>query len=149
MGEKKPQIRKESRDEKALRKLREKKEVDYGKTLARINKQKDYLKNLVNGKYYLARANMIADQIKSKKIVEDIDGCPKTEEYMYAEYAMMKMQGIDSFRNAHFAKQDLLNEFKLKEKDIDAIEADLYNGQIVRKDYDESYKRGNKAAFVK
>ena len=51
-------------------------------------------------------------------------------------------------RNAHFAKQELFNDFKLKEEDISAIEIDYYDGKIIREEYDESYKKGNKAEFV-
>ena len=53
-----------------------------------------------------------------------------------------------SMRNAHFAKQDLFKDFKLKEEDILAIEEDYYDGKIIREEYDESYKKGNKAEFV-
>ena len=60
----------------------------------------------------------------------------------------MKMQAIISLRNAHFAKQDLFNDFKLTEEDILDLESDYYDGKIVREDYDESYKKGNKAEFV-
>ena len=58
------------------------------------------------------------------------------------------MQAIMSMRNAHFAKQDLLKEFNLTEKDILALEEDYYDGKIIREAYNEEYKRGNKAEFV-
>jgi hypothetical protein len=137
--------KKETRDEKARRELREK---SYGHQLAMANKKMDYIKNLINGRYYLARCNMLAEQIQTKKIEEKIDGCLKTEEYMRSEYALTKMQAIMSLRNSHFAKQDLLKEFKLTEEQIKEVEEDYYDGKIIREDYDESYKRGNKAEFI-
>lgn len=139
-------MEKETRDEKARRELKEKM---YGHQLAMANKKRDYIKNILNGRYYLARCNMMAEQlIPGAVIKEEIDGCPKTREYMLAEYGLMKMQGIESMRNAHFAKQDLSKEFKMTEEEIIALEDDYYNGKIIREDYDESYKRGNKAEFV-
>ena len=126
----------------------EKREIAFGMRLRLTNKKNDYIRNIINGRYYLARCNMIAVQIQNKKIKESIDGCLKTEEYARAEYALMKMQAIASMRNAHFAKQELFKDFKLKEEDILALEEDYYNGKIIREAYDESYKKGNKAEFV-
>lgn len=126
----------------------EKKEIAFGIQMRLTNKKQDYIKNIINGRYYLARCNMIAVQIHDKEILENIDGFAKTEEYMRAEYALMKMQAITSMRNAHFAKKDLLEDFKLTEKDIHAIEEDYYDGKIIREEYDEAYKKGNKSKFV-
>ena len=126
----------------------EKKEIAFGMQLRLANKKNDYIKNIINGRYFLARCNMIAVQIQSKDIKEDIDGCLKSEEFLRAEYALQKMQAIMSMRNAHFAKQELFSDFKLKEEDIQAIEEDYYDGKIIREAYDESYKKGNKAEFV-
>jgi len=138
--------KKETRDEKARRELREKM---YGYNLAKANKKLDYIKNLTNGRYYFARCNMMAEQLLPGGIIKEVlDGCQKTQEYMMAEYAVMKRQAIDSMRLAHFAKQDLLKEFKMTEEEISVLEEDYYNGKIIRESYDESYKRGNKAEFV-
>ncbi len=148
---KKIKMRKETRDEAARRKLKEKvekKEIAYGMQMRLASKKNDYIKNIINGRYFLARCNMIAEQIQKKEIKEDIDGCLKTEEYMRAEYALQKMQAIMSMRNAHFAKQDLFKDFKLTEEDIFAIEEDYYDGKIIREAYDDSYKKRNKAEFV-
>ena len=142
---------KETRDQKARRKLREKiekREKDFGKKLASANKKNDYIRNTINGRYYLARCNMLGVQIENKKIIEKIDDCLKSEEYMRAEYALMKMQAITSMRNAYFAKQDLMKDFNLTEKDILDIEEDYYDGKIIREDYDVEYKKESKAAFV-
>ena len=126
----------------------EKKEIAFGMQLRLANKKNDYIRNIINGRYYLARCNMIAVQIQSKDIKEDIDGCLKSEEFLRAEYALQKMQAIMSMRSAHFAKQDLIKDFKLKKEDLLAIEEDYYDGEIIREAYDESYKKGNKAEFV-
>ena len=126
----------------------EKKELAFGMQLRLASKKNDYIKNIINGRYFLARCNMIAVQIQSKDIKEDIDGCLKSEEFLRAEYALQKMQAIMSMRNAHFAKQELFSDFKLKEEDISAIEEDYYDGKIIREAYDGSYKKGNKAEFV-
>lgn len=137
---------KETRDQKARRELKEKM---YGQQLAMANKKRDYIKNILNGRYYLARCNMMAEQLLPGAVIKEvIDGCQKTREYMLAEYGLMKMQGIESMRNAHFAKQDLLKEFNMTEEEIVALEDDYYNGKIIREDYDDTYKRGNKAEFV-
>jgi len=137
---------KETRDEKARRELREKL---YGQQLALANKKMDYIKNLINGRYFLARCNMIAEQLLPEATIkETMDGCPKTKEYMEAEYALEKMQAITSLRNAYFAKKSLLEDFHLTLEDIKAFEEDYYNGKIIRDSYDESFKRGNKAEFV-
>ncbi len=124
-------------------------EIAFGEQMRLANKKSDYIRNIINGRYFLARCNMIAVQIQSKKIREDIDGCLKSEEFLRAEYALQKMQAIMSMRNAHFAKQDLFSDFKLNEDDISALEEDYYDGKIIREDYDESYRKGNKAEFVK
>ena len=126
----------------------EKKEIAFGVRMRLANQKSNYIRNIINGRYYLARCNMIAVQIQSKKIQENIDGCLKSEEFLRAEYALQKMQAIMSMRSAHFAKQELFADFKLKEEDILEIEKDYYDGKIIREAYDESYKNGNKAEFV-
>ncbi len=149
---KKIKIKKETRDEAARRKLREKvekKEIAFGIQLRLAKTKNDYIRNIINGRYFLARCNMIAVQLQTKKIQEDIDGCLKSEEFLRAEYALQKMQAINSMRSAHFIKQDLFKDFKLTPEDIHALEEDYYSGKIVREDYDEVYKKGSKAEFVK
>jgi hypothetical protein len=120
----------------------------YAKKVQIAGKKNDYIRNTISGRYFLARSNMMAEQIISGNIQEKIDGCIKTMEYMKAELAMMKMQAIMSLRTAHFAKQDLMKDFGFTEEDILSLEKDYYNGKIIRDDYDEEYKRGKKAEFV-
>lgn len=117
-----------------------------GMKMSLIQKKNEYIRHTINGRYFLARTNMIAEQIHSGKILENIDGCPKTEEFMRAEYGHQKMQAIMEMRNAHFAKVSLKTEFKLNEEDIYEIEKDYYNGKIIRDDYDESYDTNKKQA---
>ena len=124
------------------------KEIAFGMQME-INKHRnDYINAVINGRYFLARCNMIAVQINNDDIKENIDGCPKSLEFMRQEYALQKKQAIMSMRNAHFAKEDLLKN-KFTEEDIHAIEEDYYDGKVIREEYDESYKRGNKAEFTK
>lgn len=120
----------------------------YAKKIQIASKKNDYIRNVINGRYFLARANMIASQLISKKIEEKIDGCLKTEEMMEAELALQKMQAIMSMRTAHFAKQDLIKDFQFTEEDIKEIENDYYNGKIIREDYDDEYRKGKRAEFV-
>ncbi len=126
----------------------EKKEMTFGMQVQLANLKNNYIRNIVNGRYHLARCNMLAVQIQKKEIKESIDGCLKSEEMMRAEYAHQKIQAIMDLRNAHFAKQEMFSAFKLKEEDIAALEEDYYDGKIIREEYDESYKKGNKAEFV-
>ncbi len=143
-----PKQRKETRDEAAIRKLKTKKEMDYGKQVVRANKKMDYIRNTLNGRYFFARCNMIANQLNTGKIIERIDDCLKTKEYILSEYGLMKMQAIDSFRKAHFAKGELMKDHGLSKEDIEDLEKDYYDGKVIRESYDEEYKKGNKAEFV-
>lgn len=150
-NKKKVSVAQDKKKEKAAldKKAKEVKEgIAFGVRLRLAGKKQEYIRNLINGRYFMARSNMIAVQIQNKKIVESIDGCPKSEEFMRAEYAHQKMQAITSMRGAHFAKQDLFKEFKLKEEDVIAIEEDYYDGKIIREEYDESYKKTRDAKFV-
>ena len=118
----------------------------HSQKMALAKAKNEYIRTTINGRYFLARTNMIAEQIHAGKIIEKIDGCPKSEEFMRAEYAHQKMQAIIEMRNAHFAKEELKNDFKLTDKDIYAIEEDYYNGKIVREEYDEGYNKQKKSA---
>jgi hypothetical protein len=124
--------------------------LKHGMKMSLAKVKNDYIRSTINSRYFLARTNMIAEQIHNKDIKENIDGCPKTEEYMRAEYALQKMQAIVEMRNSHFAKQELKDDFKLNDDDIYAIEEDYYNGKIIREVYDEGYnKKKEQAGFVK
>ena len=118
----------------------------HGMKMSLAKVKNEYIRHTINGRYFLARTNMIAEQICKKDIIEKIDGCTKTEEYMRAEYALQKMQAINEMRNSHFAKEELKKDFKLNDDDIFAIEEDYYNGKIVREEYDEGYNKKKKQA---
>jgi len=124
--------------------------LKHGMKMSLAKVKNDYIRATVNGRYFLARTNMIAEQIINGEILENIDGCPKSEEFMRAEYAHQKLAAMGEMRNSHFAKKELKEDFKLNDDDIYAIEEDLYNGKIVREEYDEVYdKKKKQAGFVK
>jgi len=124
--------------------------LKHGMKMSLVKVKNDYIRATVNGRYFLARTNMIAEQVLTGEIIERIDGCPKTEEFMRAEYAHQKLAAMGEMRNAHFAKKELKEDFKLNDDDIYAIEEDLYNGKIIREEYDEGYdKKKKQAEFVK
>ena len=112
-------------------------------------KKEEYIAQLFNGLYYVERCNVMAEQLKSGKITEMIDGCSKTKGLMVAEYYLMKMQAIHSMRDAHFAKQSLLNDFHLTAEDILNYELSYREGKIVKELYDEPKPIKHKAEFVK
>ncbi len=118
----------------------------YGMKMELAKAKNDYIRSTVNGKYFLARVNMIGEQVSSGNIIEKIDDCPKTEEYMRAEYGLQKMQAIVEMRNAHFAKLKLKKDFKLTDEDILDLEKDYYSGNVIRDTYDETYKKGKEEA---
>ncbi len=107
-----------------------------------------YITNLVNGRYYLARCNMLAKQIIENKIIEKIDGATKSMEYIRSEYALMKVQAIKSMRQSYFNKKELISDYKFTEEQIHELEDDYYNGKIIREEYDTSYEKGRKAHFT-
>jgi len=124
--------------------------LKHGMKMSLAKQKNDYIRATVNGRYFLARTNMIAEQILTGQIIEKIDGCLKTEEFMRAEYAHQKLAAMGEMRNAYFAKKELKENFKLNDDDIYAIEEDLYNGKIVREEYDEGYNKKKKGPeFVK
>ena len=120
--------------------------VKHGNKMSLAKTKNEYIRHTINGRYFLARTNMIAEQIISGKILEKIDGCIKTEEYVRQEYALQKMQAIMEMRNAYFAKKELKEDFKLNDDDIYAIEEDYYNGKIIREEYPEEYNGNKKSA---
>ncbi len=138
----------EDRNKKAVEKVRmQQKEKRYGNELLKAAKKNDYIKNTLNGRYFLERYNMIVEQVNSGNIVEKIDGQVKTKEYILSEGALMKFHAIESFRNAFFAKEQLIKDFKMTEEDLTAVEDDYFNGKIIRDTYDETKPR-SKAEFV-
>lgn len=127
----------------------EKKEIAYGKKLVIARAKNEYIRNLINGRYYIARVNMISSQlIPEGKILESVDGNLKSREFLMAEYGLIKMQAIMCMRDAHFNKIALKEEHKLTDEEIAFIEEDYYNGKMIREEYDAEYNREGKAKFV-
>lgn len=130
-------------------KEKEVKEIAFGKRLVFIKDKNDYVTNLINGRYFLTRYNMMIEQIQTGKIVEVIDGCPKTKEFLFAEAVLMKSRALKSHSLAYHGKNDLMKDHGLTEEDMSAIESDLYDGKIIRETYDDNEKKKSKAEFVK
>lgn len=137
-------------EKKKMQKVKKRMEgVSYNFQIRLARAKQDYIANLINGRYFLERCNMIAAQIQSGKIKENVDGCPKPESYMRAEYALQKKAAINAMRDAHFGKIDLMEgEFKLTKEQVFALEEDYYEGKIIREEYDESFKQNGKAQFT-
>ena len=107
----------------------------YVKEMKIARDKNTYITEVVNGRYYTERCNMIAEQINKNDIKESLDGCPKPLNMMRAEYALMKIRAIIGMRNAHFAKKDLFNS-GLTEKDVIKLEQSYYNGSIIKRDHE-------------
>lgn len=120
----------------------------YTKHCELIQKKNEFMANLIPGRYYLARCNMIAEQLNKNDVQEKIDGFAKTEELMKAEYGMMRLQAITRMRNAHFAKKELMDKFGVSEIEIDKMVADFHEGPIIREDYGDEFRRPSKAEFI-
>jgi len=135
--------------EKKRAELEEKKiEMAYRdkKELQRIKHK--FLVNLVNGRYWLERCNMLAEQISSDNILELVDGAKKTKELAMAEYASLKVQAIDHMREAHFLRKDLLSR-ELSAEEIDEYVNSYYEGKIIRETWnDDDRHNWNDAGFV-
>lgn len=113
-----------------------------------IQKKKNYIQNLASANYFRERCNMMADQLNNKKILETIDGAPKTEMMMIAEYQKTKVAAIELARQTWFERQDL-KKSGMTEEDIEKLEQDYFEGKIIRESYDEEYRRRKpKAEFV-
>ena len=114
-----------------------------------ISLKKDFIKNLMNGRYFLGRCNMMQEQlVEGGKIIENIDGCLKSRDLMLAEYGLMRMQAIDSLRLSNFAKRELKDNHGITDYDLQAIEARYYEGKIIDEDDNENFRIPNKAEFT-
>jgi len=123
--------------------------IDSVKVARIIGLKKDYIKNTFNGRYFVGRCNMMQAQlIDGGKIIESIDGCLKSRDLLMAEYGLMRMQAIDSFRLAHFAKKELSEKYSVKETDLAATEARYYEGKIIDEEENEKFRIQEKAEFI-
>lgn len=121
------------RNEEAVELVKER--VSKQKQKITIVQKNDFIKNLFNGRYYLARLNMIADQLNGE-IVENIDGCLKSKELMHAEYALMRMRALEGIRNSNEAKRNLQNS-GLTNKDVDNVVLSYYEDKIIEEKISE------------
>lgn len=141
---------KETKEEiKQAVKERRKREDNYNKQIQIARLENDFIRNYLNGQLYLERCNVIVDQLNSGEIIERLDDKIKTKNYFIAELGLMRMQAKMSLRSAHFMKKDLLEKFNLTEENIQKLINDYYTGDIMKQDYDEKYRKHNKAEFVK
>lgn len=101
-----------------------------------------YTEKMINARFYLARANMMAVQIKGEKIYEKIEGVIKPKELFIAEYGVQRMMAIRLFRQAYFIKGDLLKWDCSIERMENAVK-DYYEGKIIKDEYDEIYNPRN------
>jgi len=130
------------------REIARKKEKDYMKKMQTEQYKQVYLKNMINGKYHLARYNMIVEQINKEKIEEILDSKPKTMELMVAELSLNKMRAINSFREAYFAKEEAVKKLGITEEELNDYVEDYRKGKIIRENYDEGVGNLKKAKFV-
>ena len=122
--------------------------VAYMDKLKKARAKTEYISALVKGRYFLARCNMMAEQLQSNQIFEMVDNCPKTEEYLRAEYALTKVQAINVMRQVHFQKEDMVKDFEMVEEEFIALEKDYYDGKIIRESYADEHRKKDKARFV-
>lgn len=122
--------------------------INFHRRVELIQRKTQCLANIINGRYYLERCNMIAEQLNSGKIEEKIDGAAKTMSLMKAEYGLMKLQALTRMRNAHFDKEALKKEFGLTDEQLATLENNFYDEKIVRDDYGDEFRKPNKAEFV-
>jgi len=124
------------------------KEKDYSKRMEIERLKNVYVRNTLAGKYYLERCNMIVTQLNSDKIEEKIDGCTKSRAFIYTEYAMNKLKSTDSFREAHFSKEELTVKHNVTEADLKKHLEDYMSGKMIRKEYEKKPQNFKKAEFV-
>ena len=77
---------------------------------------------------------MLAEQIQTKEILENVDGCKKSMEFIQSEAALFKVRAISAFREAHFGQLDMKKISGLTDEDISKIVNDA-NAKI--KEFDE------------
>lgn len=93
-----------------------------------------YVAAIFQADFFFARAEMLAEQITSKNIKESVDGCLKTEQYMLSEFYNMKYKAKQKFREAYWAKKELIDTYKLSDEDIEKYLKDYINGPMKEKE---------------
>ncbi len=125
------------RNKEAIKKVRESQADQLAQKRVILRYKNDYIGNLVNGRYFQERCNMIAEQINSGKILETVDGAPKPKDYLIAEYNLTKIRAITALRNANGIKRDLLERLKLDPKEIEELHDYYFVQPIMRESYGE------------
>lgn len=107
-----------------------------------------YIKSLSAAHYYIARYNMLVEQLNKGFDIEKIDGVQKSKDLLLAEARRMKIEASTKYRDSWFASQDLQKLGRTQEQ-IDEAFTDYTEGPIIRDSYDEKYKRQVGATFTK
>lgn len=106
------------------------KEIADNKVVVRevIRLKHEFVAASVQADYFFERAKMISQQIESGKILESVDGCPKSEDFLKAEYFNNKYKAKQKFREAYFAKRELMDKHKLTEDEVIGFVTEYFNG---------------------
>jgi len=67
----------------------------------------NYVVNRLKAEFYVARCNMLAEQLDSG-IVELVDGCKKSREYVVAEYFLSKHSAVQCMAQLKVSEVELL-----------------------------------------
>jgi hypothetical protein len=125
--------------DKQEKKIKKQVKIDNKKAHEELVKQREiivhkenYLQSIINGRYYFARSNMIANQLIPKiNIVEKIDGALKSVDFVIGEYALIKKKAIHFMREANGIKNTLIKEYGLEEKELDDFVENHYKARII------------------
>lgn len=140
--------RKSLKVKKAVREHKEKKEKDRRMFVKLVN---ELIPAQKKGEYYIARSNMLAEQIETGEVEETVDGKKKTKEYLIAEYRMTKISAVQCMRMAAFHRQDILN-LGYTDEDIKEAYIEYFDKPAARFDkkgnldatkYDEKFRRSS------
>jgi hypothetical protein len=135
-----------------MAKIKDKREENKRNKYEETRLKEEYISNLVQGRYFLERCNMMTEQLQpTGLIIEKVDGCTKTKGLLLAEYDMTKRSAINCMRKSFFAKQKLIKLGWTKKDFEDALNY-YFNEPILKKDYgrdpeDETEKVSKTAQF--
>ena len=135
-------------EKKIKKEAKQEANADYANRLRKIRLGNSYVSAKAKGLYFLARCNMIAEQLNSGTITEMVDGRTKTKEYMNAEFLMSRISAIQALRQASFDKKDMIEIAKMTDEDIKEVEEYYFDKSVKRDDYGEEYRRERFAEFV-
>jgi len=115
------------------------------------NMKMRYFSNLTEGMYLKERCNMMALQLNSGKIEEEISGVKKTEALLYQEYLLTKNNAINHLNMAAGIKNELLTTPQLKttDADLEAFQKECINKKMTGVALNDTTSIDKKAKFVK